>query len=78
VTAVTAFLLFFCAFCAFALLLASATTFLYFEQLRLVTEAFPDANERIQEFARIDLTVQVLALATQAFFTGATARHAKG
>jgi ATP:ADP antiporter, AAA family len=63
------------AFCAFVLLLASATTFLYFEQLRLVTEAFPDENERTQVFARIDFTVQVLTLATQAFFTGAIARR---
>ena len=63
------------AFCAFVLLLASATTFLYFEQLRFVTEAFPDENERTQVFARIDFTVQALTLATQVFFTGPIARR---
>ncbi len=58
------------AFCAFVLLLASATTFLYFEQLRLVTEAFPDEDDRTQVFARLDFVVQVLTLVTQLFFTG--------
>ena len=62
------------AFCAFVLLLASATTFLYFEQLRLVTEG--SGRERAtQVFARIDFTVQALTLATQVFFTGAIARR---
>lgn len=63
------------AFCAFVLLLASCTTFLYFEQLRVVTEAFPDEDQRTQVFARIDFTVQALTLATQVFFTGAIARR---
>ncbi len=62
-------------FCAFVLLLASTTTFLYFEQLRLVTETFPDENQRTQVFARIDFTVQALTLATQVLFTGAIARR---
>ena len=57
-------------FCGFVLLLASATTFLYFEQLRLVTEAFPDEDDRTQVFARIDFVVQALTLLTQLFFTG--------
>ena len=58
------------AFCGFVLLLASATTFLYFEQLRLVTEAFPNEDDRTQVFARIDFVVQALTLLTQLFFTG--------
>ncbi len=58
------------AFCAFVLLLSSATTFLYFDQLRLVTEAFPDENDRTRVFARIDFIVQALTLLTQLFFTG--------
>lgn len=62
-------------FCAFVLLLASATTFLYFEQLRLVAEAFPDESRRTQVFARIDFTVQALTLGTQVFFTGSIARR---
>ena len=57
-------------FCAFVLLLAASTTFLYFEQLRLVTEAFPDENDRTQVFARLDFVVQALTLITQLFFTG--------
>jgi AAA family ATP:ADP antiporter len=57
-------------FCAFVLLLAASTTFLYFEQLRLVTEAFPDENDRTQVFARMDFVVQALTLVTQLFFTG--------
>lgn len=63
------------AFCAFVLLLASCTTFLYFEQLRVVTEAYPDEDQRTQVFARIDFAVQALTLATQVFFTGAIARR---
>ncbi|HQR49910.1 MAG TPA: MFS transporter, partial [Steroidobacteraceae bacterium] len=63
------------AFCAFVLLLASCTTFLYFEQLRVVTDAFPDEDQRTQVFARIDFTVQALTLATQVLFTGAIARR---
>ncbi|HSC06585.1 MAG TPA: MFS transporter [Steroidobacteraceae bacterium] len=57
-------------FCGFVLLLASTTTFLYFEQLRLVTEAFPDENDRTQAFAWLDFTVNALTLITQVFFTG--------
>ena len=57
-------------FCLFVLLLASITTFLYFDQLRLVKEAFPDENQRTQVFARIDFVVQALTLVTQLFFTG--------
>jgi AAA family ATP:ADP antiporter len=57
-------------FCAFVLLLAASTTFLYFEQLRLVTETFPDEDDRTQVFARLDFVVQALTLLTQLFLTG--------
>ena len=57
-------------FCLFVLLLASVTTFLYFDQLRLVKEAFPDEDQRTQVFARIDFVVQAATLVTQLFFTG--------
>jgi AAA family ATP:ADP antiporter len=57
-------------FCLFVLLLASVTTFLYFDQLRLVKEAFPNEDDRTQVFARIDFVVQALTLVTQLFFTG--------
>jgi AAA family ATP:ADP antiporter len=56
-------------FCGFVLLLSAATTFLYFEQLRVVAETFPDEDDRTQVFARIDFTVQALTLVTQLFFT---------
>jgi AAA family ATP:ADP antiporter len=56
-------------FSLFVILLASATTFLYFDQLRLMKEAFPDENERTSMFARIDYIVQTLTLVTQLFFT---------
>jgi AAA family ATP:ADP antiporter len=56
-------------FCGFVLLLSAATTFLYFEQLRVVAEAFPDEDDRTQVFARIDFTVQALTLVTQLLFT---------
>ncbi|NJO12832.1 MAG: hypothetical protein HC872_04495 [Gammaproteobacteria bacterium] len=52
-----------------ALLLAAANTFLYFEQLRIVSETFADTNTRTQVFARIDFVVQALTLVTQLFFT---------
>jgi ATP:ADP antiporter, AAA family len=57
-------------FCVFVLLLASVTTFLYFDQLRLVKEAFPNEDERTQVFARLDFVVQAVTLFTQLFFTG--------
>jgi AAA family ATP:ADP antiporter len=56
-------------FSLFVILLASATTFLYFDQMRLMKEAFPDENDRTSMFARIDYTVQALTLVTQLFFT---------
>jgi AAA family ATP:ADP antiporter len=56
-------------FSLFIILLASATTFLYFDQMRLMKETFPDENDRTSMFARIDYTVQALTLVTQLFFT---------
>jgi len=56
-------------FSLFVILLASATTFLYFDQMRLMKEAFPDENDRTSMFARIDYIVQTLTLVTQLFFT---------
>jgi AAA family ATP:ADP antiporter len=54
----------------FVLLLASVTTFLYFEQLRLVRETFPDIEDRTRVFARIDWIVQGLTIGAQIFITG--------
>ncbi|TAJ92338.1 MAG: MFS transporter [Gammaproteobacteria bacterium] len=57
-------------FAAFVFLLASVSTFLYFEQLRLVEIAYPDVTERTRVFARIDWIVQSLTIAAQLFITG--------
>ncbi|MDR1162394.1 MAG: MFS transporter [Candidatus Accumulibacter sp.] len=54
----------------FVLLLSSVSTFLYFEQARLVAETFPDRTQQTQVFGRIDAIVQALAIMTQIFFTG--------
>ncbi len=55
---------------AFVMLLASATTFLYLEQARIVESYFPDATQQTQVFSILDIVVQSLALVTQIFFTG--------
>ena len=57
----------------FVVLLASVSTFLYFEQLRLVQETFPDTSERTRIFARIDWVVQSLTIVSQIFITGRVA-----
>lgn len=57
----------------FVVLLASVNTFLYFEQLRLVSETFPNTEERTQVFARLDYIVQTLTILLQLFITGRVA-----
>lgn len=59
----------------FVLLLTTATTFLYFEQARIVEATFPDRARQTQIFATIDVVVQALTIGIQAFFTGRLARH---
>lgn len=54
----------------FIVLLAAVSTFLYFEQLRLVTLTFPDAEARTRVFARMDWIVQGLTIVSQIFLTG--------
>jgi AAA family ATP:ADP antiporter len=51
-------------------LLATANTFLYFEQLRLVAASFSDTQTRTSVFARIDWVVQSLTILSQLFLTG--------
>jgi ATP:ADP antiporter, AAA family len=51
-------------------LLASVTTFLYFEQLRLVEITFPDTEDRTRVFAALDWVVQSLTIVCQVFLTG--------
>ncbi len=59
----------------FVVLLASVSTFLYFEQARLVEAAFPDKTAQTQVFGTIDAIVQALAILTQLFVTGRLARR---
>ena len=54
----------------FVVLISAANTFLYFDQLRLVTDAFTDAGERTRFFARLDWIVQSLTIVSQLFLTG--------
>jgi AAA family ATP:ADP antiporter len=58
----------------FVVLLSSVTTFLYFEQARLVAETFPDKTQQTQVFGTIDTVVQSLAILTQVFLTGRVAQ----
>jgi len=59
----------------FVVLLASVTTFLYFEQARLVEAAFPDPVDQTRVFGIIDTVVQTLAILTQLFITGRIAQR---
>jgi AAA family ATP:ADP antiporter len=54
----------------FVVLLAIASTFLYFEQARLVAETFPDRTRQTQVFGLIDTVVQTLTILIQVFLTG--------
>ena len=54
----------------FVMLLATASTFLYFEQLRLVEIAYPEPASRTRVFARLDWIVQSLTIVSQIFLTG--------
>lgn len=58
------------AIAAYVALLATANTFLYFEQLRLVSTTFADTQTRTSIFARIDWVVQSLTILGQLFITG--------
>jgi AAA family ATP:ADP antiporter len=58
----------------FVLLLATVTTFLYFEQAKLVAERFTSKEEQTQVFGLIDTVVQTLAIISQVFITGRIAQ----
>lgn len=58
----------------FVLLLATVTTFLYFEQAKLIAERFTDKEEQTQVFGLIDTVVQTLAILSQLFITGRVAQ----
>ncbi|AQV97643.1 MFS transporter [Cupriavidus necator] len=59
----------------FVILLATASTFLYFEQARLVAESFPERTRQTQVFSALDAAVQALTILVQLFFTGRMARR---
>ncbi|CAG9170752.1 hypothetical protein LMG23992_01796 [Cupriavidus laharis] len=59
----------------FVILLATASTFLYFEQARLVAEAFPERARQTQVFSALDAAVQALTIVIQLFFSGRVARR---
>ncbi|WP_223472299.1 MULTISPECIES: NTP/NDP exchange transporter [unclassified Pseudomonas] len=54
----------------FVVLLATVSTFLYFEQARLVAEHYPDRQAQVRIFGTIDIIVQAGALLSQLFITG--------
>lgn len=54
----------------FVVLLATVSTFLYFEQARLVAELYPDRASQVRIFGTIDIIVQAGALLSQLFITG--------
>jgi AAA family ATP:ADP antiporter len=56
--------------CGYLLLHTAASTFLYFEQGRIVADAFPDTASRTRFFALVDLGVSTLTLLLQVFVTG--------
>ncbi|WP_068829708.1 NTP/NDP exchange transporter [Pseudomonas sp. BMS12] len=60
---------------AFVVLLATVSTFLYFEQARLVAELFPERDAQVRVFGLIDFVVQAGALASQLFITGRVAQR---
>jgi AAA family ATP:ADP antiporter len=56
--------------CAYMLLFTITSTFLYLQQGAIVARVFTGTAARTAAFARIDLWVNVLTLATQVFLTG--------
>jgi AAA family ATP:ADP antiporter len=54
----------------FVVLLSAVNTFLYFEQLRIVSDTFQDTTRRTEVFATIDFVVQSLTIVSQLFLTG--------
>jgi AAA family ATP:ADP antiporter len=59
----------------FVILLTSVTTFLYFEQARVVQATFPDPIRQTQVFSAIDTVVQSLTIFIQIFLTGQLAKR---
>ena len=56
--------------CAYMLLFTVTSTFLAFEQARIVKATLTEASARVSYLGTIDLLVNVITLFTQLFFTG--------
>lgn len=54
----------------FVVFLSAVNTFVYFEQLRIVSETFADTTQRTEVFASMDFIVQSLTILSQIFLTG--------
>jgi AAA family ATP:ADP antiporter len=54
----------------FILLFAITSTFLYFQQAGIVSHSFTDRGAQTAFFATLDLSVNILSLVVQLFFTG--------
>ena len=61
--------------CAYLLLHTAASTFLYFEQARIVSQALTDTASRTRYFAGVDFFVSCLTLALQMVVTGRLMRR---
>ena len=59
----------------FVVFISTVNTLLYFEQLRLVEQAFPETTDRTRVFARLDWIVQTLTVLSQIFRTGRIAKQ---
>jgi len=59
----------------YVVLLASVSTFLYFDQARLVEAAYPLKTDQTRVFGAIDVVVQALAIVSQLFITGRLAQR---
>jgi AAA family ATP:ADP antiporter len=55
--------------CGYIMLLSTLGTFLYLEQMRIISVTIPSPIERTQLFARVDMGVNVLTLFVQFFVT---------
>lgn len=56
--------------CVYLLLMTATSTFVYYEQARLIDEQLPDPAARKAYFARTDLCVNMLCLLAQMLLTG--------
>lgn len=59
----------------FVMLSTVATTFVYFQQARIISVTFPDKVRQTEVFAAIDAAVQAMTIFIQLFLTGPIARR---